>query len=244
MKVFISWSGERSQEVAKVLHDWLPKVIQAIKPWMSAADIDKGARWSTDIALELKEAKVGIICLTPENLEAPWILFEAGALSKTLEMTYVCPYLIQVEPSGIKGPLVQFQTTKSNKNDTRKLMSTINQALKEGALPEGRLNEAFEKWWPELEQYLEKISDTQVKRKPQRDQREILEEILELTREQTRIIKSYDSEKSLLNNYNKNFPREYHMASDELGKALVTFDKVIKLAKREKKELASEEELD
>ncbi len=85
MKVFISWSGERSKAVAQAWHDWLPNVIQAVEPWMSETDIAKGARWGMDMARELDETRVGIICLTPENLNAPWILFEAGALSKTLE---------------------------------------------------------------------------------------------------------------------------------------------------------------
>ena len=83
MKVFISWSGERSRSIAEALREWLPDVIQAVKPWLSAEDIDKGARWSSDLAHELEDAHVGVICLTPENLEEPWIHFEAGALSKT-----------------------------------------------------------------------------------------------------------------------------------------------------------------
>lgn len=93
MKIFISWSGSMSQAIAEALHDWLPRVIQAVQPWLSSTNIDKGARWSDDIAAQLEETKFGLICLTRENLEAPWILFEAGALSKTLDRTYVCPYL-------------------------------------------------------------------------------------------------------------------------------------------------------
>ena len=59
------------------------------------------------MAARLAAAKAGIICVTPSNLEAPWILFEAGALSKTLENTFVCPLLIGLEPADVSGPLAQ-----------------------------------------------------------------------------------------------------------------------------------------
>src|SRR5580693_1724871 len=124
MNLFISWSGTRSRAVAEALHGWLPSVIQSVKPWMSAADLEKGARWSSDVARHLEETRVGIICLTSDNLDAPWILFESGALSKTLNSTFVCPYLFNVEPSELKGPLVQFQVTKCDKEDTRRLLHT------------------------------------------------------------------------------------------------------------------------
>ncbi|MCP4614466.1 MAG: hypothetical protein GY845_37785 [Planctomycetes bacterium] len=72
MKIFISWSGTLSHKVACVLRDWLPSVIQAVEPYVSSEDIDKGARWSTDIAGKLEESSFGIIAVTPENLSAPW----------------------------------------------------------------------------------------------------------------------------------------------------------------------------
>jgi hypothetical protein len=112
MKLFLSWSGARSQAIAEALREWLPKVIQAVKPWMSAIDIDRGARWSSDIAVELSDTSFGILCITPENLNAPWIHFEAGALSKTLEKSLVCPYLLELEPTDLKGPLVQFNAAR------------------------------------------------------------------------------------------------------------------------------------
>lgn len=125
MDVFISWSGERSRAAAEALRDWLPKIINALKPWLSVADIDKGARWGTEIATKLKDSKAGIICLTPNNLHSDWLLFEAGALSKTIENTYVCPFLIGLEPADVKPPLAQFQATRATKKDVLKLLKKV-----------------------------------------------------------------------------------------------------------------------
>ncbi|MFX0196031.1 MAG: TIR domain-containing protein [Candidatus Hodarchaeota archaeon] len=159
MKVFISWSGPKSLEVAKALHSWLPFVINALEPWMSSDDIQKGTRWATSLAAQLEETRVGLICLTRGNLEAPWILFEAGALSKTLDHTFVCPYLVDLEPGDVEGPLAQFQSTKADKEDTRRLLHTINRALDSKALSEQRLNTIFERWWPDLEGKLSNLPE-------------------------------------------------------------------------------------
>jgi len=91
MRVFISWSGEHSGEVAKALQQWLPRVLQAVRPWLSSASIDPGARWSDEVAGALEELNFGILCLTPENLTSAWLLFEAGALSKTVSESRVVP---------------------------------------------------------------------------------------------------------------------------------------------------------
>lgn len=187
MKVFISWSGELSRSVAEALREWIPTVLQAVIPWMSSEDIDKGARWSSDIAGELSETKFGIICVTPDNLEAPWLNFEAGALSKTIEKTLVCPYLLGLKPSDLRGPLVQFQASVTEKEDTRRLISTLNTALGEDGLPDRKLEKTFEVWWPDLEKQLEEFRSTKIASRPaRRPEREILEEILDLVRSQTR----------------------------------------------------------
>ncbi len=119
MKIFLSWSGDRSKAIAEMLHKWLPNVVQAVRPFMSANDIEKGTRWRSDLSNELEQASVSIICLTPENLEAPWILFEAGALSKQQKGSYVCTLLFGVDPVNIREPLAQFQATKIQKDDIR-----------------------------------------------------------------------------------------------------------------------------
>src|SRR5271157_5989439 len=151
MDVFISWSGKRSGAAAEALHDWLPQIINALKPWLSAADIDKGARWGSETAIKLKDAKAGIICLTPSNVHSEWILFETGALSKTIENTYVCPLLIGLEPADVKPPLAQFQATRATKTDVLKLVKTLNRALGDFSPSHLNIDEVFEVWWPKLE---------------------------------------------------------------------------------------------
>lgn len=92
-KVFISWSGELSNKLAEAVRQWLPGVLQFVKPYFTPSDIEKGARWGSDILTELDSSDIGIICLTKENLEKPWILFESGALSKNFEKSRVCTLL-------------------------------------------------------------------------------------------------------------------------------------------------------
>ena len=185
MDVFISWSGERSRAAAEALRGWLPKIINAIKPWLSSADIDKGARWGTDVASRLEGAKAGIICLTPSNVHSDWILFEAGALSKTLQNTFVCPFLIGLEPPDVKQPLAQFQATRAVKGDVLKLLRTLNKALGDSALEDEHIKEAFEVWWPKLEAQLAKLPKDDATTNTHRPDRELLEEILSLVRNQT-----------------------------------------------------------
>ena len=67
MKIFISWSGLRSQALAEALRDWLPLVLHYAEPWLSKSDIKSGDRWSIEVAKELQETNFGVICVTREN---------------------------------------------------------------------------------------------------------------------------------------------------------------------------------
>lgn len=193
MKVFLSWSDQTSHRVALILRDWLPSVIQSVVPYVSSEDIDKGARWSTDIAKELEDSAFGILCVTKENLHAPWLTFEAGALSKKLDKAYVSPFLFDIKRSEINGPILQFQSTIFEKEDIRKLVKTINKACGEEQLKEERLDKTFEVWYPNLEDELSKIQpsikEVAVK-KADKGHQEILEEILELTRINQKILRT------------------------------------------------------
>lgn len=194
MKVFLSWSGHKSHCVALALRDWLPSVIQSVTPYVSSEDIDKGARWSTDIAKELEDCSFGILCVTKENLEAPWLLFEAGALSKMMQKGAVCPFLFDLKMAEIKeGPILQFQTTVFEKEDIKKLLISLNKACGEVGLKEDLLFKSFEVWWPTLETSLKDIlsekEEKTIEKRPN-DKEGMLEEILELARINQKILRS------------------------------------------------------
>jgi len=96
---------------------------------MSSSSIDPGARWSSELSAALRDLQFGIICLTPDNLNEPWIHFEAGALSKTIVESYVVPYLFSFPPTQLSGPLAQFQAVQADRPGTLKLVELINSAL-------------------------------------------------------------------------------------------------------------------
>lgn len=199
MKVFISWSGNKSHHVALVFRDWLPSVIQSIKPYVSSEDIDKGARWSTDIATELENSTFGILCVTKDNINAPWLSFEAGALSKTMDKSFVSPFLFDIKRSEVDGPILQFQSTIFQKEDIHKLLKSLNKACGKASIPEAMLNKAFEVWYPTLEEELNKIKgiqdETEVTDSPKDlspAYSEILEEILDLSRNNQKLLRTTD----------------------------------------------------
>lgn len=159
MKVFLSWSGLRSKLLAEALRDWLPYVMQSVKPWLSTRDITAGARWGHILAGQLNETQVGIFCLTRENLNSPWLLFEAGAISKLVDNAHVVPLLLDLHPSDLRGPLEQFQGIRVDLDGVRSLLTTLNQVKGSDKLDPGFLDNLLRQWWPNLEQRLQSIPE-------------------------------------------------------------------------------------
>ncbi|MFI7462808.1 hypothetical protein [Nonomuraea sp. NPDC049646] len=188
MKVFISWSGDLSKLVAEALREWLPAVIQAVVPYVSSEDIDKGARWSADISKELSESNYGILCVTRENLLAPWLNFEAGALSKSFDKSNVSPFLFRIDRGDVTGPLLQFQSTIYERSDVLKLVKSINGECEAGLDP-ALLEQVFDVWWPKLKESLDGLRELpDVSGDLKRSSEDMLLEVLELVRAQQKTL--------------------------------------------------------
>lgn len=184
MRVFISWSGPLSQEVADMLRRLLPCMIQGLDVFLSRHDIQSGERWGIEIARELEETSFGILCLTAENKTAPWLLYEAGALTKQLEGKACGLLLGELTPANVTGPLAQFQHRRMEKTDFFRLVCDLNKGLDQ-PLHEDQIKLVFEKWWPDLQGEYEtavKAGRKSVVTAKKRPDRELLEELLERVR--------------------------------------------------------------
>ncbi len=182
MKVFISWSGKLSGDVASLLNEWLPSAVPGTAPWLSKEGIDKGSIWFGDIEKELKDTSVGIICLTRENMNRPWILFEAGGLSKGLDKSRVCPLLIDLDDKELDPPLKAFHATKPSKEDMLALCKTINRQNKGNVFPDPQLEKFFRRFWRDFESKFTVLLKKHGKSKPPKKKEvpETVEQILEI----------------------------------------------------------------
>lgn len=82
--------------------------------------------------------------VTKESVEAPWLLFEAGALSKSLSRAKVVPLLFGMELTDLRGPLVQFQAATFEKSEMKRVIRMINSELGDIALPSDVLDASFD----------------------------------------------------------------------------------------------------
>jgi hypothetical protein len=190
MKIFISWSGERSLVLAKTLQSFLPKVVQNIEAWVSDTSIDKGARGPVEIRTNLEQAAAGIVCLTSENLDERWLLFEAGALSlKPIDRVWT--FLLDVQHAQVEKPLSDFQHTLAEKIRVWEMVQSIHKAISatEKSTPDHLLQTLFDTFWdqelaPKIEELRQQGSPVV---RPPRSEREMITEVLETVRDLQRV---------------------------------------------------------
>ncbi len=162
MRIFISWSGDSSRAVAKALDWWLPKIFPHEAHIVLSLEFDKGRLWGPQLVKELRSCAFGIVCVTRDNLTAPWLNYEAGALSMTggasgtVGDAAVCPVLHGVDKKQVEGPLSHLQMSYLDKDEVLLLVTAVNRAC-EHPLSEQRLKVTFEDHWPMLQERLAHI---------------------------------------------------------------------------------------
>jgi hypothetical protein len=182
VKVFISWSGEPSRSIARALDAWLESVVQHVDVWMSDEEITSGQRWNEAIAKSLDETDFGIVCLTRANQHAPWLIFEAGAVAKSVEEGRVVPLCIDLPLSDLTGPLVAFQGRLLDETGLKRLIHDLNDTA-EKKISSEQLDRVFNAMWPELKAAIDQaIEGAWPTQEPQRSTGEMLAELIDTVR--------------------------------------------------------------
>jgi len=148
MQVFISWSGQQSKNLARIIRRWILTVVPESRPWTSDVDLDPGKQWQPELSKQLKSSRLGIVCVTPDNVGAPWLLFEAGALARSDSLL---PLLFGLTPSQLPPPMGQFQSLVASKKEMLKLALTVGDRCRSRSGRREAVLERFETAWPWLE---------------------------------------------------------------------------------------------
>lgn len=151
--------------------------------------------WFNEISDQLANTSVGIVCLTADNKDKPWILFESGALAKGLSINKVCTLLIDLKPSDLDAPLSQFNHTTPDQESMKSLLISINKELGDNALDDRILDQVFDTYWPNFEEQFAQIEQekpTKSTDRPVRSSEDLLEEILYTTRTMDKRIRSLE----------------------------------------------------
>ncbi len=80
-------------------------------------------------------------------------------MSRSIETARVAPLLVGAAIKDVPGPLGQFQCTVFEREDVRKLVHSINRGLDE-PVERRRLDETFDRLWPDLESRVQRIEKT------------------------------------------------------------------------------------
>ena len=158
MKIFISWAGTASQELARILKQWLPTVLPYADPWLSSEDIRKGKSWDSELTTQLEATSYCLVCVTTRQVaEAPWVNFEAGAVSKYVTHAHVSPLLVGLKADHLAGlPLARFQCTLFEQSDVRRLLCSINEAT-DSPISDRRLDRNLRNTWSQLAEDVSEI---------------------------------------------------------------------------------------
>ncbi|MBR3569425.1 MAG: TIR domain-containing protein [Oscillibacter sp.] len=144
VQIFISWSKSVSHEIGQALYEWLPTVNPSWKTYISD-DLEAGSVWFPELMKRLKTANIALLCVTRENLDSPWLLFEAGAF--LIREIPVVPILFRVKSSELENsPLHYLQSVELSEGGIRRLLGICGDGLSTEDT-----SKTFAETYPELE---------------------------------------------------------------------------------------------
>jgi integrase len=121
-------------------------------------ETQKGKLWFGEISKEIKESRYGVICITAQNRDARWLLWEAGALYGGFDRDqFVVPLLIDIQKADVPPPISHFQMVEAtNKQEVTHWLKGMNKLLGDNAIEEELIDKYIGVFWQELQDAIAK----------------------------------------------------------------------------------------
>lgn len=159
--VYMIWSGRAARILASALKDNLfGHLLQDhAEAFLADQDITAGSKWEFALEQHIQASSVGVVCLTPENLQNSWMHYEAGAISLQGGRRLVIPVLLGVTRDEVSGPLEKFQCVEATAEGVFEIVKLVAMESIEGdaeaALWAAQRREVFQSYyWKRIEEAL------------------------------------------------------------------------------------------
>ncbi len=154
-KVFISWSMPRAGGVAKGFKALLDMVLPEYEAFLSS-DIPSGTDWWPKLRQSLEDPTTGVVFLTPENRENPWLNFEAGALANSPAGKVMPILCFGLEETSLGPPMSAFQARRCDRDGIERLLCDLNEAVeRERRRDKAHVEKQVKAFWKDFEEALE-----------------------------------------------------------------------------------------
>jgi hypothetical protein len=184
LKVFISWSGN-SKGVALAINKALPSLFDKASPWISTEN-RSGSIWLPAIDEQLTDTDFGIICVTKANQHAPWLNFEAGALSRRVDAKRELMPVLLIDfdaMNEVEGPVTGFQMQMATLDGFFSIMKDLNSCELGPHINEKILRTRVELVWVDIEKEVRKVKESQSSTQVvERTDSEKIDEVLDVVR--------------------------------------------------------------
>jgi hypothetical protein len=132
--IFISWSRNPAKDIGEKLQTLLKKIFPYpnIDFFLSSSgknEIVAGEDFRNKLDNNLMDSNFGILILTKNNFERPWMMFESGALSNGDNKSRIIPIFFNRDSRKIESPIEKFQNVEYNKEGLLKIIFSITKSL-------------------------------------------------------------------------------------------------------------------
>lgn len=125
MKVFISWSGQQSQDVASLLRDWLPELLPRLEIWLQNKVLGLDDHWLTSMSGGIRASNAVIACVTADSLDSEWQ--SIGSLETSdPNSPAVIPWMVGLRIEDAPQALKAFPPYGSAHSEVYRLVNLLN----------------------------------------------------------------------------------------------------------------------